>query len=452
MEKKPKRDIEKVNGRDSIFTDERNEFSQGNDTLSKRRIIRSHYREIENRIHEGKDEIANADSKKFMAIMNEVENVHQHVTRPREQVADAEAFLGLANTLVTALKTHTRGGITPAEFVSSLIREFELQKPLKGLSAKSPNISWEHMSRLVSPIFKNASGCRTMIGSMNIEHKERRVVVRAKRSRPIGKAQPKELEKAVETVADTDRNIRVMFEILKKEKKVKVENLILNRSSFAQTIENLFALSFLVKDGRVRIDLDDGGSQVVVPSNGPSAKEIKSGAARNHHFIFRIDFEDWELMKTLVAEGDELMPRRDVVTVAAFADPVTVAAYADVVTVAACAKAKAKPHDKAFGQTEGDELMPRRDVVTVAAFADPVTVAAYADVVTVAASAKAKAKPHDKAFGQTGANANNFHVEHKAPVKKFSRNYGHTMQRCDVTEHGDGSVLDLNCKRKRSPL
>lgn len=62
---------------------------------------------------------------------------------------------------------------------------------------------------------------------------------------------------------DTDKNMATMFDILRRNRKVKLENLILNRNSFAQTVENLFALSFLIKDGRAEISVDEAGCHLV---------------------------------------------------------------------------------------------------------------------------------------------------------------------------------------------
>ncbi|XP_040945986.1 non-structural maintenance of chromosomes element 4 homolog B isoform X3 [Gossypium hirsutum] len=186
-----------------------------------RRVLRSKYLAVMTKISDAREEISNADSNKFNIIINEVDNLHQQVSKPREQVADAEALLGLANTLATSVKSISCEGISLADL-------FTVD------------------------------------------------------------------ETGAEEQTDTDRNMAVMFEILRRKRQVKLESFILNRSSFAQTVENLFSLSFLVKDGRVEIVVHGSGSHIVSPKNAPAASSIASGEAAYSHFVFRFDFKDWK--------------------------------------------------------------------------------------------------------------------------------------------------------------
>ncbi|PRQ35478.1 putative non-structural maintenance of chromosome element 4, Nse4/EID family [Rosa chinensis] len=269
-----------------------------------RRALRSDYNEILNLISEKRNELLKPESEKFGVIIGRVEKLHELVQKPREQVADAEALLDITNTLVTSVKSQSSAGITPSDFITCLIRDFGQ------LRDGHASIRWKDVGVAVAPIFKRAHGCCTMLGPMNTEYKERKAAVRTRRIKPTTTDEPEEIDAQEEEKTDTDRNMSTMFEILRKKKCVRLECLILNRMFFAQTVENLFALSFLVKDGRAEIIVDANRAHFVAPRNAAKATEVASREVVYRHFVFRFDFKDWKLMKDMVPGGEELMPHR----------------------------------------------------------------------------------------------------------------------------------------------
>ncbi|XLR04442.1 hypothetical protein S83_070640, partial [Arachis hypogaea] len=177
-----------------------------------------------------------------------------NVTKPREQVADAKALLDIMKSLVMSMKGHANGGVTPSEFVSHILEEFGGQ----GRSSTS-----------TERCTKNSTAWNDIGLSLD--------------------GGPREVK------ANTDKNMLTMFNILRKNSVVKLENLILNRNSFAQIVENLLALSFIVKDGRAEIKVNEAGSQLVLsPRNSPRANAIRAGDIAFGHFMFRLDFKDWK--------------------------------------------------------------------------------------------------------------------------------------------------------------
>ncbi|CAI0406691.1 unnamed protein product [Linum tenue] len=259
------------------------------------------------------DDIGSAESNKFNTIFNQLQSLHERVTRPREQLADAEALLGITSSLVKGAKINSNA-VTPSKFIDFVLRDFGRVQHYRHSDRKRTSVNWQKIGVSVAHIFQPFRGCSTMVGT-NSAVKQRKPAARRGRRRPSEKsALPKQVDPQVEEqekTGTTDGTMVTMFSILRKERKVDLEHLILNSSSFSQTVENLFALSFLVKDGRVEIQVDDeSGRHIVSPRNAPSATMIASGDVSYRHFVFKFDYSDWQLMCSSVGDGKELMPHR----------------------------------------------------------------------------------------------------------------------------------------------
>lgn len=289
------------------------EADSADSTRQDRRVLRSRYLAVKNLINDERDDLYMVGSEKFSSIISEVENLHQLVQKPREQVADAEALLDIANNLVICVKSQSSEGVSPSDFMTGLLSNFGRPGGSIGTTEDRLNsIGWKNLGLAVSHIFRKGYGCCTILGPMSAELKQRKAVVQRKRVRPTESARPEELsDNGEQEKTDTDKNMATMFEILRKKRRVRLENLMLNRKSFAQTVENLFALSFLVKDGRAEIAVAEKGYHLVSPRNAPAANSVSSGEVSYHHFLFRFDFKDWKMMKDVVPDKEVLMPHRN---------------------------------------------------------------------------------------------------------------------------------------------
>ncbi|XP_027188040.1 non-structural maintenance of chromosomes element 4 homolog A-like isoform X2 [Cicer arietinum] len=296
-----------------------NDSSNGNDTdyqtINGRRVLRSRYLAVKNVINDEMEHNAELNCEMFGTIFGEMESLHKLVTKPREQVADAQALLDMTKSLVISAKVHFSGGLTPSAFVTHILQKFgACGGTITSTEDCSRNsISWKDIGVAVSSTFGGGYGFSTMIGPMDAKIKQRRVINRKKHVKPAELARPEELvEGSREERNDTDKNMLTMFNILRKNRIFRLENLVLNKNSFAQTAENLFALSFLVKDGRAEIKVDKAGRQLVSPRNAPTAKSVISKDVVLSHFVFRFDYNDWKLMARSVGVGEELMPHRNI--------------------------------------------------------------------------------------------------------------------------------------------
>ncbi|KAJ8472109.1 hypothetical protein OPV22_026452 [Ensete ventricosum] len=268
------------------------------------RSLRSSYLAVKNLISDDKDDTGSADSDKFTSIFTHVENLHELVQRPREQVTDAEALLDITNSLLVLVKSHSNDVISPSEFVNGLLRN-------SGQKERDPNINnsynmicWNDVGLAVSHVFRKVPEFHTMIGPMDITLKQRKAAVNRKRKKPTEVTCPEELSQAdTDGKNDTDKNMSTMFNILRKMRHVRFESLVLNRTSFAQTVENVFALSFLVKGGRAEITVGDDGQHLVSPRNSPVGIPGSSRDVADHHFVFRFDCKDWKQMVVVIQDN-----------------------------------------------------------------------------------------------------------------------------------------------------
>ncbi|KAL2161324.1 hypothetical protein VTH06DRAFT_8545 [Thermothelomyces fergusii] len=86
---------------------------------------------------------------------------------------------------------------------------------------------------------------------------------------------------------------------------------VVNPRSFGQTVENMFYVSFLIREGSVRLEFDDDGLPSIEPvRKNSSAEPSRSKAAMRHQAIMSIDMATWRDIIDAFDIKEPMIPHR----------------------------------------------------------------------------------------------------------------------------------------------
>ncbi|KAI5249282.1 hypothetical protein E4T43_00651 [Aureobasidium subglaciale] len=84
----------------------------------------------------------------------------------------------------------------------------------------------------------------------------------------------------------------------------------INPHSFGQTVENLFYISFLIKEGNVGLQMDDDGLPTLLPATPQTVAQQREKSSMRHQAVFSIDYSTWQRLIQAFRISEPLIPHR----------------------------------------------------------------------------------------------------------------------------------------------
>ncbi|KAH3901205.1 related to Non-structural maintenance of chromosome element 4 [Saccharomycodes ludwigii] len=171
------------------------------------------------------------------------------------------------------------------------------------------HFNWYKLGCLYKQVSLKPNLVEHMLGPLDVERKKR--VYTAKTKSDVSNSKSTTAEKITnETLNDsvsttTPEQVKLCFKILKQKMGYKSINLfkfIIDPESFSNSVENMFYISFLIKDGRLvmETDPDDGFPTIRLIDRLPKDSHARETEIQRriemplNHIIFQLDIPTWE--------------------------------------------------------------------------------------------------------------------------------------------------------------
>ncbi|XP_026079667.1 non-structural maintenance of chromosomes element 4 homolog A-like [Carassius auratus] len=303
-------------------------ISEEDDDPTRRREIRSKYRDLINQVQQNREDMLNPANNKLTDVLEEANKLFANVRQAREAALDAQ-LLVLATDLgkEKASQLHAEGSaFDPSAFSEHLLSFMGLNR-LEDESGQDGNLegylpqgAWQRLAKRSEYCFKTAPSFHYMLGSFLAEPPPPRQRVERQRKVPSKEAKrimPTQLKKMEESHQEaTEKEVERILGCLQSyfaddsEEPISYYEFVIDPNSFSRTVENIFHTSFLIRDGLVRMYMDSDGLPCIAPVE--EGEMEPGGAVVRHQCVISINQESWREIIDAFDIKEALIPASEV--------------------------------------------------------------------------------------------------------------------------------------------
>ncbi|POW03306.1 hypothetical protein PSHT_11724 [Puccinia striiformis] len=250
-------------------------------------------------------------------------------SNPSEATIDSRALRFLSETALKKSKLFKTdiNAFDPDEFVLRFRQVMSAKAPIDNVGNSSEDdeavaeeIDWCKVGKSLMRFSRRAPTLDLMYGPLEILHKKRKLTQRAKLEKHESERKEPELidnNDIERSQAEMSALIKRISDLLTSEGGSDGMNLFqffINPDSFSQSVENLFCLSFLIRDGKAAIETHDDDNMerdfpLVYSCEPAGADQIQDGATKNQ-IILELTMSDWSDAIELYGIENSVIPDR----------------------------------------------------------------------------------------------------------------------------------------------
>ncbi|EOQ98958.1 Non-structural maintenance of chromosome element 4 [Wallemia ichthyophaga EXF-994] len=291
-----------------------------------KRSIRKGYRSLIDKAEEQSVDVSNVTAKQLTAEMMKANSLYDNVRAPQEATLDSR-FL-IVQSEMSAAKARAMKIDADSFDLDEFLNRFKsvaggfniddhLDQDVNEEDEHNVTIDWGIISNVALKHTRRIPVSDFMLGTIPEEAKKRtkRATQRINKNNEEKTAPTEITENDIQRAEnETTTNVKKISELLELvggDDGINLFKFFINPDNFAQSVENLFYVSFLIRDGHASLSQDEETKEMILLAClGPTQEDYKQGLSKQQ-VVFELDMETWETAKEMYSITTTIIPTRD---------------------------------------------------------------------------------------------------------------------------------------------